>query len=244
MMKFSIIMPNYNGAKYIKESVQSVIFQTYNNWELIIVDDCSTDTSVEEIKEFRDNRILFVENNVNKGAAVSRNIGIELATGDIIAFLDSDDLWKKNKLQDQLMIYKQQNTAIVFSNYEAINSNGEFIKKITAPTILKYKDLLKSNHIGCLTGSYNVNLLGKHYFIEHGHEDYILWLSILKKGHKAVNTNTCLACRRLLANSLSSNKKKAINWQWKIYRNIENLNFFQSSYYFLFYIYFALKKHR
>jgi glycosyltransferase involved in cell wall biosynthesis len=243
-IKVSIITPNYNGARFIEYSIQSVINQTYKDWELIIVDDCSADNSVKIIENYKDIRIKTLKNRQNMGAAESRNNGIRHASGEIIAFLDSDDIWKQNKLEEQIKWYKKYNAAIVFSNYDLIDEQGNHLNKvITAPRTLTYEDLLKSNHIGCLTGSYNVKLLGKRYFIRHGHEDYILWLSILKEGYKAVNINQCLASRRVLRESLSSNKFRAIKWQWNIYRNIERLSICKSLYYFVFYGYYALKKH-
>jgi hypothetical protein len=150
----------------------------------------------------------------------------------------------QNPLEEQIKLYQNQTCAITFSNYELIDERGNKMNKvIIAPHTLTYRDLLKSNHIGCLTGSYSVKLLGKRYFIQHGHEDYILWLSILKEGYNAINVNQCLANRRLVKKSLSSNKFRTIKWQWSIYRNIEQLSIFKSLYYFIFYSYYALKKH-
>jgi glycosyltransferase involved in cell wall biosynthesis len=236
-------MPNYNGEMFIRDSIISIISQTYTNWELIIIDDCSIDNSVKTIESFDDERIKLLKNKQNLGAAESRNKGVEYASGEIIAFLDSDDIWYANKLEEQIKCY-EKDTAIVFSNYDLIDEQGNSLNKIIyAPIVVTHKDLLKTNHIGCLTGSYNVKLLGKRLFINHGHEDYVLWLSILKEGYRAVNINQCLASRRVLKNSLSSNKTKAMKWQWRIYRNIEKLAVFKSIYYFIFYMYYALKKH-
>jgi glycosyltransferase involved in cell wall biosynthesis len=241
--KVSIVMPNYNGVPFIESSIRSVLIQTYVNWELIIVDDCSTDKSIEIIEKFHDRRIELLKNQHNVGAAKSRNKGIEYASGEIIFFLDSDDIWKPNKLEEQIRQYDNK-TVVIFSDYDLIDEQGNSLNKIIrAPVNVTYKNLLKTNHIGCLTGSYNVKLLGKRFFIKHGHEDYILWLSILKEGYNAMNVSQCLASRRILKNSLSSNKLKTIRWQWNIYRNIEKLSLFKSLYFFIFYIYYALKKH-
>lgn len=245
MPEVSIITPCYNSEKYLDETIKSVLNQTFTDWEWIIVDDCSKDNSTQIIKKHIDPRIKLIENKKNLGVAESRNQGIKNASGNIIAFLDSDDLWAKNKLEEQIKLHKLEKYAIVFSNYDNVNENGTSLgREVKSPEIVDYEQLLKSNYIGCLTASYNVSILGeKQYMKKIGHEDYVLWLSILKKGHKAINTNSCLAFRRVVKTSLSSNKLKAASWQWNIYRNVEKLSFLRSLYYFCFYITNAIKKY-
>ncbi len=243
----SVIMPNFNGAEYISDAIHSVQSQTYPNWELLIVDDGSTDNSKEILDTFKnDNRIKVIFNIENKGAVFSRNLAISEAKGEIIAFLDSDDIWYNIKLEKQIEIYNEnKNAIIVFSNYEHINSGGAPLNKvISGPSKVDYNTLLKSNCIGCLTATYNCSKIGKRYFKEHGHEDYILWLSILKEGNSAINVEACLAKYRLSKNSLSSDKIKTASWQWKIYRNIENLSLMKSIYYFINYSIKGFIKHK
>lgn len=243
----SIITPNYNTEKYIEKTIQSVLLQTYLNWEMIIVDDCSTDNSILKIEKYlEDPRIILIKQEVNKGPVAARNLAIQYAKGNIIAFLDSDDIWMPNKLETQVQVYlNNEDTAIVFSNYEQIDPDGNVLKQIISlHKYVYYKDLLKTSHIGCLTATYNVDLLGKRYFVSHGHEDYILWLSILKEGYRAVNVQEVLAQYRISSNSISANKRKAVIWQWNIYRNIEKIGLFRSIYYFTHYAIAGLKKHK
>lgn len=244
----SIITPVYNASQYIGEMICSVLGQTYSNWELILVDDCSTDSSGKIINDFvhKDKRIKYVRLLENSGSAtVPRNVGTEMAKGNIIAFLDSDDIWYPQKLEKQIDLLRENiETAIVFADYEYIDSCGKRLKRIvSAPHIVNYSSLLKTNSIGLLTGIYNVDKLGKRYFINVGHEDYVFWLSILREGYQAVNVGSCLAAYRILEQSLSSNKSKAAGWQWNIYRNVERLNYIQSLYYFSLYFINAIKKH-
>ena len=241
----SIVTPCYNSKQYIRETITSVIAQTYPYWELIIVDDCSTDGSVAVVEEYlSDPRVRLIRLSTNQGPVIARNTAIEHAKGKYIAFLDSDDVWLPQKLEKQVPLFKQDNVGIVFSWYKQMNSKGDDISDVISPAEVTYKTNLITNHIGCLTAVYNVSLLGKRYFIEHGHEDYILWLSILKEGYIAVNANELLAKYRKLDNSLSANKLKAAKWQWKIYRNIEKIGLIRSLYFFCTYAYYALKKHK
>ncbi len=247
MLTVSIIMPLYNAAPYVEAAIVSVLAQTYPHWQLIIVDDGSKDKSIAVVENFlQDSRIRLLKNIKNSGAVVSRNRAIEAATGDIMAFLDSDDVWYPSKLEKQMAEYERHpQTAIVFSNYEQMDAQGKGLGKvITSPTSVDYSTLLKSNCIGCLTATYNKILLGKRYFLQQGHEDYILWLSILKQGYIATNVGDCLAKYRITTHSLSANKIKAAGWQWRIYRQVEKLSLFKSVYCFGCYVIAGLKKHR
>ena len=245
-MLVSIIMPCFNSEKFIEYSIDSVLKQTYQQWELIIIDDFSTDSSCGIIEKFLvDKRISLVKLAANCGPVTARNRGIELASGDIIAFLDSDDVWLPEKLMKQIHCYEQDSSlAIVFSDYGIINEAGNVIKhRVFSPARVDYKMLLRSNYIGCLTSTYNCALLGKRYFKDEGHEDYILWLNILKEGHFAANVGDLLAYYRRYNRSLSANKVIASRWQWKIYRKIEHLSLPKSLYYFFAYMFIAIKKH-
>ena len=244
----SVITPCYSSEKFISQTIESVIFQTFKDWEMLIIDDCSTDNSASIIKEYclKDNRIKYFKTDSSSGSpSLPRNIGIEKAQGQYIAFLDSDDIWLPTKLERQLEYINQSNVAIVFSNYKKMNEKGEIHKqKIIAPETVTYRKLLQSNYLGCLTVMYDTSKVGKMYFKKSGHEDLILWLSILKKGFIAYNTNTCEALYRVMNNSVSSNKLKVLKWQWRILRQEEGLNLISTCYYFTQYAIKAFIKSR
>lgn len=235
----SIIMPCYNAEKYISQAIESVRNQTYSNWELIIVNDCSKDNSVEIISKYIevDSRIHFYSTDKPSGSPVEpRNIAIKKAAGCFIAFLDSDDLWLPTKLEHQIPLLCNEDTAIVFSNYEKINMQGlRENRVIKAPSITNYNNLLKGCVIGNLTGMYDVRKVGKIYCEKVHHEDYLLWLTILKKGFVARNTNTLEALYRVCNNSVSANKFKTIKWQWNILYNVERLPLIRAIYCFINY---------
>lgn len=244
---FSIVMPCYNSGTFIRQAIESVRNQTFEDWELLVVDDGSTDDSADIIKgmEQMDGRIKYLKTNAPSGSPiVPRNIGVKNTLGRYIAFLDSDDAWLPNKLERQMKMFEQyEDMAICFSNYEKMTEQGERNNRIIkAPSISTYKQLLLSNVIGCLTAVYDTGKVGKVFFQNHSHEDYILWLDILKRGYVARNTNTVEALYRVRENSVSSNKLKTLSWQWDIYRNVEKIGLFRSSYYFLNYAYRAFKK--
>lgn len=244
---FSIVMPCYNSGTYIRQAINSVRGQTYRDWELLVVDDGSTDNSADIIKgmEQMDGRIKYLKTNVPSGSPiVPRNIGLENALGRYIAFLDSDDAWLPNKLERQMKMFEQyEDMAICFSNYEKMTEQGERNNRIIkAPSVTTYKQLLLGNVIGCLTAVYDTEKVGKVFFQNHSHEDYILWLDILKRGYVARNTNTVEALYRVRENSVSSNKLKTLSWQWDIYRNVEKIGLLRSSYYFINYAYRAFRK--
>lgn len=242
----SIITPCYNAASFISQAIESVLAQSFENWEMIIVDDCSCDDSLSIIQKYagEDMRIRYFQTNKPSGSpALPRNMGIKEARGRYIAFLDSDDIWLPNKLDEQLKIFGKSGAAIVFSNYEKVGLNGERCgRKIMAPREADYRLLLKGNCIGCLTAIYDTALTGKTYFKEIRHEDYAYWLFILKRGYKAQNTNTVTALYRIDRHSVSSNKLRAMCWQWNILRNELSLPLCRTVYYFIHYAVRAFAK--
>ncbi len=235
----TVIMPCCNAAKYLADSIESVIAQTYQNWELLVIDDCSTDNSAEIVSAYasKDSRIRMFQTERNSGSAtVPWNIGIQNAQGRYIAFLDADDEWFPEKLQQQLPLFDSPEVAVVFSNYEKMDAEGKRSGRIVkAPVLLTYQKLLQSNAIGNLTGIYDSEKAGKGHMPDLHHEDYAFWLSILKQGFVAKNTNTVLAAYRVTVKSLSGNKLKAILWTWIIYRKSEKLAFPAACYYFMHY---------
>jgi len=242
----SIITPSYNSEKYIRETVKSVQEQTYTNWEMIIVDDCSSDNSRAVLEELaRDEervKIHFLQE--NSGAAVARNTAIKLAKGQYIAFLDSDDKWKPNKLQTQLDFMRNNNYAFSFTSYDLMNENGELLdKSVHVPTEIDYHGLLKNTIIGCLTVMIDKEKVGDFQMPNiRARQDFALWLLILKRGFKAYGLQQSLAIYRIVPGSVSSNKVNMIKKNWYVYRKIENLNVLSASWYIFNYAFNALKK--
>ena len=263
----SIITPCYNAVPFIAQTIESVLTQTYPSWEMLIVDDsstarsaeiiqtyvkldivddCSSDDSLSIIQKYAriDSRIRYLRTDKPSGSpTLPRNMGIKEAKGRYIAFLDSDDIWLPNKLSDQLKVFEKSEVAIVFSNYEKVSLGGERCgREVIAPCEVDYRLLLKGNCIGCLTAMYDSALTGKIFFKEVGPEDYGCWLFILKKGTKSQKTNTVTALYRVSDHSVSSNKLKAMRWQWNILRNEMDLPVYKAVYYFIHYAIRAFAK--
>lgn len=234
-------MPSYNSSNTVSKTVESIIAQTYDNWELVFVDDCSTDDTLEIVESFCDNRIRVFTLDENSGSPVApRNKGIKYAKGHYICFLDSDDLWDSNKLKVQLEFMNNFGVNAACSSYIRIK-NEKILGVVTPPQIITHSMLLKSNYIGNLTGIYNCEVLGKFYQEYIGHEDYLMWLSILSKTD-CVGVQEVLASYNVQEFSVSSNKFKAALWHFKILRNKLGLSYFKCLYYFLSYIFNALIK--
>lgn len=231
----SIITACYNSEKYISEAINSVLRQSYQNWELLLVDDCSDDLSVSIIKDFinKDSRIkLFVLPN-NSGAAISRNKAIKEANGRFIAFLDSDDQWLPTKLQKQINFMLDNGYNFTHTDYELVDNSGNALGKIiTSKAVLNYRDMLYTNKIGCLTAIYDQSQLGKTYMpLLRKRQDYALWLKILKTGENAYNLPLVLSQYRKTDNSISSSKIELLRWNWKLFREEERISYIESVYY-------------
>ncbi len=243
----SVVMPMYNSEKYVGKAIESVMGQTYDNWELLVVDDGSTDRSCDVARAYaqKDSRIRLLINDEPTGMPFSpRNYGIQRAKGDFIAFLDSDDMWLREKLAQQIPLFFHDNmTAVVYCDYEKVNEEGKrSARVVSAPEKTEYRQLLYGNVIGNLTGVFDVRKVGKNYFTNVHHEDYAFWLSVLKSGYIARNTQTVGALYRVRKESITSNKLSIISWQWHIYRRVENIGVFRSLYYYCFYAVKALHK--
>lgn len=242
----SIITPSYNSETYIDETILSILAQTYQDWEMLIVDDSSTDKSLEILKSYalQDTRIKLLINEENLGAAESRNKAVEASLGDYIAFLDSDDIWLPLKLEKQIGLMENENVLMSYSSYDTMDEKSKVVSTFIVDEKVTYNDLLKTSIIGTLTTIYNAKELGKIYFKDVGHEDYIMKLQILKKIKFAQGIQEPLARYRIVGKSLSSNKLKAASWQWYIYRKIEKLSLIKSIYSFLHYTYHGIFKYR
>lgn len=217
----SIIMPAYNCEKFIEKSVLSVIEQTYKNWELIIVDDYSKDNTLKKINKYlrMDARIRLIKNDSNKGVSYSRNIAIDRSLGQWVAFLDSDDIWEKEKLEIQMNFANLKNAEFIFTGSKFINENGSPYKGIfEVPSIVTFNELKKHNCISCSSILIKKILIPKEKFINYDfHEDYALWLNILKNNNKAFGINQPLLIYRISANSKSGNKMKSILMTYKVH---------------------------
>ena len=242
----SIIMPMYNSANYIIESIESVIKQTYINWELLLIDDKSIDNTLQIIKQYdkKDDRIKIIRLDKNYGPSVARNEGLANMVGQYVAFLDSDDKWLPNKLENQVKFMLKNDYKFSYSAYQKIDSNGNFLRKYyLLKNKINYIEILKTNHIVCSSVIIDVALLeNKKMKNISKRQDYILWLSILKEGYIAHGINEVLIEYRVHAKSISKNKLKMAVYQWYVYRKIEKISYLYSIYNMIFYIYHGLRK--
>lgn len=238
--KVSIIMPCYNSEKFIKDAIESVLKQTYQNWELIIIDDNSTDNSTIIVESYKrkDFRIKLLKNSNNtRMPATPRNIGILSANGRYIAFLDSDDIWYPSKLENQIPLFKDEKCAVVYSYYKKMSENGNVSPAIIkSPKTVTFNQLLNGDCIGNLTGIYDTYKVGKVFQKEIHAEDYLMWLEILNKGYIAKNTNSVEAMYRISLTSTSGNKLKSAQWNWNIYYHELHLPILMAFYHFSFYL--------
>ena len=229
--KVSVIMPNFNCGNFIEETINSVINQTYKNWELLIVDDCSTDNSVEVIKKLQaaDERIKLFINEKNSGCAAARNRAMREATGKWIAFLDSDDLWTPDKLEKQLNFMTENGYKFSYTAYEHIDENSTPMNiRVTGPGNLSKRKMFHYCYLGCLTAMYDTSELGVVQIpdeIANGENDYAIWLKVVKK-HKCYYIPEILAKYRVRSNSLShkSSKMKIAKNCYKLYKLSEGKN--------------------
>lgn len=243
----SIITPVYNAQDYLEETILSVLNQTYKNWELILIDDCSTDKSYEIIEKYlkEDKRIRYLKNEKNSGPAITRNNGIENSKGDYIAFLDSDDLWSEDKLEKQIYFMINNNIFMCHGDYEMMDENGKYLKKIKTKKELDYFTLLKENQIKTSFLVLDQRKIKDIYFPNIRHEDFACFLDILKKYKiKSIKLDKVLGKYRVINKSLSGNKLKSAVWTWNIYRKYEKLDLVRSFYYFINYSLKGLKKYR
>ncbi|EEF78466.1 glycosyltransferase family 2 protein [Methylophaga thiooxydans] len=234
----SIITPLHNAEAYISQTIGSVLHQTYQKWELIIVDDVSEDDSVQIVENFSKNdaRIKLIRLRENSGAAVARNTAIETAKGRYIAFLDSDDVWLPEKLERQLTFMQENNYPFSFSAYERIDENGRSLGTVGVPKKVNYKQMLKTSVIGCLTAMYDTSHFGKVYMpLIRKRQDYGLWLKLLKQTDFAHGLQTSLGKYRIRRDSISANKMNTATYNWRLYRQVEKLSFLASCYYFSHY---------
>ncbi|HLS61201.1 MAG TPA: glycosyltransferase family 2 protein [Virgibacillus sp.] len=238
-IKISIITPAYNAERFIGEAIESVLAQSYSNWEMIITDDCSSDQTIEIIKSYQqtDERIKLIQLAENSGSAIARNTSMDHASGSFLAFLDSDDQWLPDKLVKQLDFMLEKDIAFSFTKYVRIEEDGTETNAITeAPETVDYNELMKHCVIGCLTVMLDKDKIGNERMINiRTRQDYVFWLTIMKTGFLAYGLPEVLAKYRLVEGSISSNKVKAAKQNWYVYRHIEKQSILKSSWYFLNY---------
>lgn len=233
----SIITPVFNSAGYIEKTVQSVIDQSYTDWELILVDDCSTDNTLEILEQLvkKDKRINYLRLKNNGGAGIARNTGIKRAKGKYIAFLDSDDYWHVDKLKIQVEAMEKKNLNFTFTDYyiKYENKNEELIFNSPLKKVY-YKDIIKFNYIACSTVMFNQEALGKSYMPNiRNRQDWGLWINLVQKNKRAVNINKYLMYYTVRKDSISSNKFKMIKYHWYIYKSYLKFNYVKALIYLI-----------
>lgn len=243
----SIITPTYNVEKYIAETIDSVLNQTYTNWELLITDDASTDDTFLILEDYqkKDSRIKVFKLNKNSGAAVARNNSIKQAKGSYHAFLDGDDIWYDYHLKSSISKLQQENIEFVFSSYNRSDEKLNLVHKpFIVPSEVTYNDILKTNSISCLTAVVDVESLGKELMPTIGkRHDMLLWLKYLEKCKIAYGSQDCHAIYRIRKKSLSRNKWNVIKYQWEMYRKYLKFNILKASYYMFAWMINGIRKY-
>ena len=242
----SIIIPSYKAKKFIQETLLSIKSQTFNDFEVLVVDDASPDNSADYIESILpDIRFNLIRLEKNVGAAEARNVGLKAAKGRYIAFLDADDLWHPEKLEKQLQFMDEKNAGFSFSAYEVISETGELIKdRISVPETITKNQYLGNTIIGCLTVIIDKSKFSQEVLMPNlrSSHDMALWVNLLGEIKIAYGYKDVLASYRLVGTSNTSNKSKAAREVWQVYRNYLNYNVCKSSFYFVKYVANAVLK--
>lgn len=242
----SIIMAAYNAEKTIEKAINSVLNQTYPNFELLVVNDCSKDRTVELVRNIaaKDSRVRLISNVKNSGVSYTRKHGLEEANGSWIAILDSDDAWAPDKLEKQIELQKKMNADLLFTGSAFMDSDGQPIDwYLQAPTEVTYRQMLKQNVLSNSSALVRKELYAKYYAVGDGmHEDFAIWLSILKEGRKAYGVDEPLLIYRIAKSSKSGNKVKAAKMNWNTYRYV-GLNVVEAAYYEAWYMFKNVMKY-
>lgn len=243
----SIIMAAYNAEKTIVQAVESVLTQTYPHFELLVVNDCSTDRTVDLVKEIatQDKRVRLISNQKNSGVSYTRKHGLDEARGSWIAILDSDDVWAPEKLEKQIALQEKTNADLLFTGSAFMDADGKPINwYLHAPSEVSYRQLLKQNVLSNSSALVRKELYAKHYAVGDGmHEDFAIWLGILKEGRKAYGVDEPLLIYRIAKSSKSGNKVKAAKMNWNTYRYV-GLNLVSALYYECWYMVKGLLKYK
>ncbi len=241
----SIIMAAYNAEKTIGIAIDSILAQTYTDWELLVVNDCSKDRTAEIVASINDPRVRLLQNDKNSGVSISRKKGMEAANGEWIAVLDSDDAWIPDKLKKQIKLARETGAELIFTGSVFMDNDGKPIDwQLHVPTILTYRTLLKQNLVSNSSVLVKASLYKQFYAIgDEMHEDFAIWLGITKTGRVAYGIDEPLLIYRVASSSKSSNKIKAAKMNWNTYRYV-GLNPAAASYYMCWYIVKGLLKYR
>lgn len=243
----TIITPFYNSERFITDTIESVLNQTLTDWEWILVDDCSTDSSPQIVENYavRDNRFIIVRLPENAGVGVARNVGLKKARGRYICFVDSDDCWLPQKLKIQIEFMQKNHYPISFTASQLIDDQGNVLDRIMqVAESLDLKQYLKNTIIGFSTCMIDRTMTGDFDIIDmKTNEDGHLWIELLGRGHKAYGIDQILVHYRVHGKSLSSSKLRTAMGTWHLYYSVEKFGFFRSLYYFLHYAYNGIKKH-
>lgn len=240
----SVIMPAYNAERWIAEALDSVLAQTWTNWELLILDDGSTDGTAALARDYaaRDGRIRYCRNPENLGVAGTRNRGLSMARGAWVALLDSDDSWRPEKLARQLSLGQQEQADIVYCSYSLL---GDSCADFIVPARTTYASMLRSSVFSCSTVLLSQRVARSCRFpTQYYHEDYALWLALLRSGFRAVGCTEVLADYRVAQGSRSRNKLRSARYRWQVYRRAEGLTLAESLRAFAGYALCGLKKYR
>ncbi|MDR0295626.1 MAG: glycosyltransferase family 2 protein [Prevotellaceae bacterium] len=236
----SIITPVYNASRFLEQAAQSVFEQSYANWEWILVDDCSTDNSWGILQELekKENRIEIYKNSTNLKSGITRNFAIKQAAGRFIAFLDSDDIWHKDKLKTQIKFMLDNSYYFSHTSFGYLDEQGNKIKStFHVSPVVDYQHLLKCTEIGCLTAIYDAGEIGKFYMSEHARkQDYALWLSILKSGINSYGLDIELAYYRQVKNSATSKKHKLILKHISFLKETQGFSTIKALYYTMYWM--------
>ena len=240
----SIVIPVHNAARFIDDNVNSILAQQFTDYEVILLNDASTDSSLELISAYADReKFRIIDLKEPSGAAKARNAGIDAAKGRYIAFLDADDLWEPEKLEEQLKFMKEKDCAFGFTGYEFADENGVSVDRIVRiPPELNYSKALKNTTIFTSTVMFDTEKISKDliHMPDVKSEDTATWWKVLKNGYTAYGLNRPLTLYRRSSGTLSSNKASAVKRIWNLYRNVEGLNVFYSAWCFIFYAFHAV----
>ncbi len=243
----SIILPVYNGEPYLDRAIASVLAQTMPDWELLLLDDASTDGSFRRMQVWaaRDGRIRVLRNACNLGVADTRNRGMEAAAGAYIAFLDSDDLWRADKLERQVAVLERTGLDLCASAYRMIDARGNPVRiRMPRRQEMRLEDLLKENYICCSSVLLRSSVAKQHKMDgTYIHEDYVYWLELLQAGARGCVLDACLTDYRVSGRNRSGNKWRAARGRWQVYRRFLHYGVARSGRYFLHYACHGAKKY-
>lgn len=241
----SIIVSLYNKERYIEKTIKNIKEQSYSDWELIIVDDCSTDRSYAIAKGYENEQIYVIRNDKRQGVAKTRNIGLKRAKGKYICFQDADDLWESTKLEKQIRFMKQKQCAFSYTAFKYMKEDGTKRKRmVKVQEALSYEEALKNIRILTISAMIDITKIDKELLKmpDVPSEDIATWWNILEKGYITYGLNECLVYYRQTPKSLTSNKIQSAKNRWYLYRKYKHFTFFKALYYFLHYAIYAIIK--